>query len=63
MKLFIPDEGCMDSWSRGVKLAGAQNLARDLMEHPANHLTPILFAEQVVQQMQGLPVDIKVRLV
>jgi len=55
------DESCMDSWSRGVKLAGAQNLARDLMEHPANHLTPILFAEQVVQQMQGLPVDIKVR--
>jgi len=48
-------------WTRGSILGGAQNLARELMECPANHLTPILFAAEVVQQFQGLPVDIIVR--
>ena len=32
-------------WSRGATLAGGQNLARSLMETPANILTPTQFAQ------------------
>ena len=55
---------CLDEnaeWKRGCLLGGAQNLAKELMEFPANHLTPRLFAEQVINHMQGLPVEIIVR--
>ena len=34
-----------DLWSRGVHQAAGQNLARTLMETPANHLTPTLFCQ------------------
>eukprot|EP00088_Acartia_fossae_P022174 TRINITY_DN2343_c1_g1_i1.p1 TRINITY_DN2343_c1_g1~~TRINITY_DN2343_c1_g1_i1.p1 ORF type:complete len:501 (+),score=147.99 TRINITY_DN2343_c1_g1_i1:40-1542(+) len=57
--IFSLDES--SDWERGLKLGNAQNLARELMEYPANHLTPILFANKVCEELQGLPIDIKVR--
>lgn len=39
-------KGCdvVDRWNTGVKLANAQNIARSLMNTPANHMTPRHFA-------------------
>eukprot|EP01117_Protostelium_nocturnum_P018766 TRINITY_DN7916_c0_g1_i1.p1 TRINITY_DN7916_c0_g1~~TRINITY_DN7916_c0_g1_i1.p1 ORF type:complete len:472 (-),score=143.18 TRINITY_DN7916_c0_g1_i1:90-1505(-) len=42
------------NWETGTIYAEAQNLARELMEIPANMLTPILFSERIVQLMSGL---------
>lgn len=50
-----------EEWLNGVRLGSAQNFARDLMECPANHLTPTLFVAEVIQQMKGLPVNIEAR--
>ena len=33
-----------EQWQMGVKKAKGQNFARTLMETPANHLTPQIFA-------------------
>jgi aminopeptidase len=49
------------AFQTGVVYAQSQNMARQLMETPSNHLTPQLFAEQVQAQFKGLPVDIHVR--
>ncbi|KAJ3615988.1 hypothetical protein Zmor_012142 [Zophobas morio] len=40
---------CLQSWSKGVIYAECQNLARTLMELPANILTPSSFCERTVQ--------------
>ncbi|KAF2344645.1 Peptidase M17 leucyl aminopeptidase N-terminal, partial [Trinorchestia longiramus] len=34
-----------NEWKRGEALARGQNFARELMETPANHLTPTIFAQ------------------
>ncbi|KAG8219237.1 hypothetical protein J3R82DRAFT_76 [Butyriboletus roseoflavus] len=41
-------------WDRGVIYANAQNLARTLMELPANILTPTAFTERAQQAFEGL---------
>jgi len=51
------DEG----WKLGHIQASAQNLARELMECPANHLTPTLFVDQAYREFQGLPVTVTAR--
>lgn len=48
-------------WSRGVILAESQNLARRLMETPANILTPTQFAQEAVNSLEHLGVEVLVR--
>ncbi|KAF0307812.1 Cytosol aminopeptidase [Amphibalanus amphitrite] len=54
-------DGDSEPWRRGVHRAAGQNLARTLMEMPANHLTPTLFCQRVSETMAGLPVEVTVR--
>ena len=50
------------AWDEGVVYAEAQNLARTLMELPANMLTPTLFAERIQKEFAGVEnVEIIVR--
>lgn len=50
------------AWEEGVVYAEAQNLARTLMELPANMLTPTLFARRIQQEFSGVAgVEIIVR--
>ncbi|PPQ69986.1 hypothetical protein CVT26_013274 [Gymnopilus dilepis] len=49
-------------WERGTVYAQAQNLARTLMELPANMMTPTAFTERVKNEFEGIPnVEIIVR--
>ncbi|KAI0638717.1 cytosol aminopeptidase family, catalytic domain-containing protein [Trametes polyzona] len=49
-------------WETGVIYAKAQNLARTLMELPANIVTPTTFTERIKREFAGIPnVDIIVR--
>lgn len=58
---FTPVESSKD-WDRGVVYAEAQNLARTLMELPANMMTPTIFCERVKKEFEGIPnVEIIVR--
>ncbi|KDR86030.1 hypothetical protein GALMADRAFT_132641 [Galerina marginata CBS 339.88] len=41
-------------WDRGVIYAEAQNLARTLMELPANMMTPTAFTERVKKEFEGI---------
>ncbi|XP_075050803.1 cytosol aminopeptidase [Mixophyes fleayi] len=43
-----------EAWNRGVLYAEGQNLARYLMESPANYITPTKFAEILEQKMGNL---------
>lgn len=38
-------------WEKGVFYAEGQNLARLLMEAPANHLTPTIFANTIEEKV------------
>ncbi|KAF9557931.1 leucine aminopeptidase [Agrocybe pediades] len=58
---FAPLEESKD-WDRGVIYGQSQNLARTLMELPANMMTPTAFCERVKQEFEGIPnVEIIVR--
>lgn len=69
----LPEVGCLvrgegegaardgEGWARGLVLGRAQNLARELMEAPANFLTPSQFCAEAEQALAGLPVEIVVR--
>ena len=47
-------------WSTGLVFGKAQNLARELMETPANLMTPTLFCERIKKEFQGIKnVDIQ----
>lgn len=52
-----------EGWKIGVQKASAQNLARQLMECPANLMTPTKFAQNVVNVLcdSGVNVEVKVR--
>lgn len=41
----------MDGWKKGVVYAEGQNLARLLMEAPANHITPTAFANTIEEKL------------
>lgn len=59
-----PDMARMcDEWRVGMAKADAQNLARKLMETPANVLSPTRFAQNVVSVLcdSGVSVEVKVR--
>uniref|UniRef100_A0A803VQX6 Cytosol aminopeptidase n=1 Tax=Ficedula albicollis TaxID=59894 RepID=A0A803VQX6_FICAL len=42
-----------EAWQKGVIYAEGQNLARYLMEAPANYITPIKFAEHIEQKLRS----------
>jgi len=48
-------------WKAGLVLGNSQNLARKLMEAPANFLTPTQFCLEAEREMAGLPVELVVR--
>lgn len=47
-------EQMKQAWDEGKIYAEAQNLARTLMELPANMLTPTLFVERIAREAKGL---------
>lgn len=50
------------NWSTGLVFGRAQNLARELMETPANILTPTTFCDRIKKEFDGIPkVEIHVR--
>lgn len=50
-----PDE--VKAFEHGLIQAQAQNLARILMETPANHMTPTLFVERFLKEVESLGLD------
>lgn len=42
-----------EAWQKGVLYAQGQNLARSLMEAPANHVTPTVFAEMMEEKLSA----------
>uniref|UniRef100_W5U809 Cytosol aminopeptidase n=1 Tax=Ictalurus punctatus TaxID=7998 RepID=W5U809_ICTPU len=40
-----------EAWQKGVLYGEGQNLARRLMEAPANHVTPMVFADTIEQKL------------
>ena len=45
--------GDQEAWQRGVLFASGQNLARQLMETPANEMTPTKFAEVIEKNLKS----------
>ncbi|XP_007955552.2 cytosol aminopeptidase [Orycteropus afer afer] len=45
--------GDQEAWGKGVLFASGQNLARHLMETPANEMTPTRFAEIIEKNLRG----------
>ncbi|RMC14290.1 hypothetical protein DUI87_09383 [Hirundo rustica rustica] len=50
-----------EAWQKGVIYAEGQNLARYLMEAPANYITPIKFAEHIEQKLKSFS-NVKVHI-
>ncbi|XP_068005354.1 cytosol aminopeptidase [Melanerpes formicivorus] len=50
-----------EAWHKGVTYAEGQNLARYLMEAPANYITPIKFAEHIEQKLRSFS-NVKVHI-
>ncbi|EEB14379.1 Cytosol aminopeptidase, putative [Pediculus humanus corporis] len=57
------DDNDWTGWQIGMQKAAAQNLARSLMEAPANKMTPIVFAQNSVEVLckAGINVEVKVQ--
>uniref|UniRef100_A0A8C3LYP5 Cytosol aminopeptidase n=1 Tax=Chrysolophus pictus TaxID=9089 RepID=A0A8C3LYP5_CHRPC len=51
-----------EAWQKGVIYAEGQNLARYLMEAPANYITPIKFAEYIEQKLGNFASNVKVHI-
>ena len=61
MECYAGGEGlCACALERAVNLAKAIMQARNLVNRPANMLTPELFAKEAIALTEGLPVDIKI---
>lgn len=56
---YSPDQSA--DFEKGLILAEAQNLARELMELPGNLLTPSIFAKKAVEILQPLGVKVNVK--
>ncbi|KAM6494184.1 leucine aminopeptidase [Amanita muscaria] len=54
-KISISPFQSSKEWERGVVYAQAQNLARTLMELPANMMTPTIFTERVKAEFANIP--------
>lgn len=59
--LRLYDAVDQDAWVRGCYKAQAQNLARDLCEMPANHLSPAEFAQAAVDALCPCGINVEVR--
>uniref|UniRef100_A0AAG5CSU4 Cytosol aminopeptidase n=1 Tax=Anopheles atroparvus TaxID=41427 RepID=A0AAG5CSU4_ANOAO len=57
---FADDATGKEEWNRGVIIAEAQNWARLLMETPANHMTPSIFAANVSERLSAAGVEVLV---
>jgi len=55
------EQGDSVGWEKGIIYGSSQNLARWLMESPANFLTPTQFCIETEKEMAGLPVQMVVR--
>ncbi|XP_017018345.1 cytosol aminopeptidase [Drosophila kikkawai] len=55
------DSPDMESWTRGLFKAEAQNLARRLSDTPANCMTPTLFAQATVDALCPCGITVEVR--
>ncbi|XP_038255977.1 cytosol aminopeptidase [Dermochelys coriacea] len=51
-----------EAWQKGVVFAEGQNLARYLMEAPANCITPMKFAEVIEQKLRSVNSNVKVHI-
>lgn len=56
-----PRLGDSEEWRTGLALAEGQNLARTLMETPANLMTPTIFCKRVGDLVSDLDVEVCVR--
>ena len=66
-RIFLPQLELHDScdfmgWHIGLEKAAAQNLARQLMDTPANFMTPKTFAHNVVQTLSSSGVNTEVKV-
>ncbi|XP_077290823.1 cytosol aminopeptidase-like [Arctopsyche grandis] len=59
--LYAENKSSAQEWNTGVTAAKSQNFARDLMETPANLMTPTIFAETVANELEKLNVKITIR--
>lgn len=59
VKLYGP--GDVNSWTRGLFRAEAQNIVRNLCEMPSNHLTPIEFGQKAIDLLCPCGVSVEVR--
>uniref|UniRef100_A0A8W7K854 Cytosol aminopeptidase n=1 Tax=Anopheles albimanus TaxID=7167 RepID=A0A8W7K854_ANOAL len=57
---FAEDASGKEDWQRGVIIAEAQNFARVLMETPANHMTPTIFADTVRERLVAAGAEVLV---
>lgn len=55
---LVEGENDVRKWIKGVILGNTQNWVRDLMETPANLMTPMMFACHVRQRLESLGVDV-----
>nr|XP_053636614.1 cytosol aminopeptidase-like [Cherax quadricarinatus] len=64
-KKAVPTVHCFtgdnERWTHGSTLAEGQNIARRLMETPANILTPTNFAQEAVNYLESLGVEVLTR--
>lgn len=61
MECYATGEGlCECALERADNLAKAVMQARNLVNRPANMLTPELFAKEAISMTEGLPVDVKI---
>ncbi|KAM3831260.1 cytosol aminopeptidase isoform 1-T1 [Vipera latastei] len=50
----------IDAWQKGIRYAEGQNLARYLMEGPANHITPTKFATIIEDKLKNFSSNVTV---
>ncbi|KAJ0184079.1 hypothetical protein K1T71_000502 [Dendrolimus kikuchii] len=60
-RLFLYDDCDIDGWNVGQRKAESQNLARYLMEMPANKLNPTSFAKIAVELLCELDINVEVK--
>ncbi|XP_041131735.1 cytosol aminopeptidase isoform X2 [Polyodon spathula] len=51
-----------EAWGKGLLYAEGQNLARHLMEGPANYITPTCFAETIQKRLQSVSDKVTVHI-
>ncbi|KAJ7326999.1 hypothetical protein JRQ81_016758, partial [Phrynocephalus forsythii] len=52
----------IEAWKKGLIYAKGQNLARYLMEAPANHITPTRFATIIEEKLKGFSSNVNVHI-